>query len=176
MNRYLFKTLLTAITVIFFFCGCKKYTIDVPFIKEVKEKEEKKKEPKSFVSYQATEDINPSIYNRPSPVVVKVFYLTSRTAFDNNDFFVMYNNPKAALGGDLVADEEYIFSPGMTKSMEIKPAENVKFMATIVAYRDLDNSRWKAITKIDPKEDNNILISIKRLSVYMEDNDNVSKK
>lgn len=88
----------------------------------------------------------------------------------------MYNNPKAALGGDLVADEEYIFSPGMTKSMEIKPAENVKFMATIVAYRDLDNSRWKAITKIDPKEDNNILISIKRLSVYMEDNDNVSKK
>ncbi|WP_122746042.1 type VI secretion system lipoprotein TssJ, partial [Pseudomonas viridiflava] len=54
----------------------------------------------------ASDQVNPDLNGRPSPVVVRLFELKHPVAFENADFFSLYEHAKESLAPDMVASEE----------------------------------------------------------------------
>ena len=53
-------------------------------------------------SIQGASELNPSVNQRPSPVLLRVYELKSPTAFNQADFMALYQADQATLGADLV--------------------------------------------------------------------------
>src|SRR5260221_414744 len=58
------------------------------------------------LAYQAANDLNPNVNNEASPLVVTIYQLRSDTAFNNADFFSLYDHPSDTLGRDLIDRKE----------------------------------------------------------------------
>jgi type VI secretion system protein VasD len=100
---------------------------------------------------EAAAGLNPSINNRPSPLVVRVYELKSPTAFNGADFMSLYQRDQAELGADLVGKEEFTLQPGEKRALVKKtlPA-GVQFIGVLAAYRDLDRAQWRAVVPLQP--------------------------
>ncbi|WP_282176035.1 type VI secretion system lipoprotein TssJ [Vibrio nereis] len=101
------------------------------------------------LDFVVSEEVNPDLSGRPSPVVIKVYELSSRTLFENHQFFELYDNPKNVLGPDLINIEEFEFYPGTTHSYDVSMEPGVSYVGVLVAYRDLSNARWREIIEVD---------------------------
>lgn len=123
--------------------------------------------PSTDINFHVSTDINPDFNNRPSPVVVTLFELSSRTAFDTQDFFSLYEDAELKLGPDLIKKQELELQPNKNLSQTLELNKNSRFVGVIVAYRDIDKSRWKAVTEVDPTGYDNININIEKLAVYI---------
>jgi type VI secretion system protein VasD len=101
------------------------------------------------MSVVAGADANPDARKRPSPVVVRVYALKSSAAFDSADFFSLFDKDTATLGADLVQKEEFLMTPGQQKALPFKFEPEVKVIAVMAAFRDLENARWRAVQVLD---------------------------
>ena len=64
--------------------------------------------PSTKLHFKVAADINPDIEGRPSPVIIRVYELASKTVFENQDFFALYDNPEAILRTDLLKKDELL--------------------------------------------------------------------
>ena len=64
------------------------------------------------LNLSASDQVNPDLHGRPSPVVVRLFELKHPVAFENADFFSLYERGKESLAPDLVTSEELELRPG----------------------------------------------------------------
>lgn len=98
--------------------------------------------------YVAAADLNPSVSNRPSPLLVRVYELRSATAFNRADFMALYQSDSSTLAADLVAREETMLQPGETRSFSKVLAPDTRFVAVVGAYRELERSTWRAVVAV----------------------------
>jgi type VI secretion system protein VasD len=117
---------------------------------------------------EASAQVNPDARKRPSPVVVRVYELKSRTQFDATDFISLFERDKDVLGGDLVARDEFVMRPGESKDIKKQPAPETKFLAVLVGFRDLEKSRSRAVIAVEPNKTNRWLIKIDPLAVAIQ--------
>jgi type VI secretion system protein VasD len=127
--------------------------------------------PSTDFHFKVSDHLNPDMDGRPSPVVVKVYELASRTRFINQDFFVLYDSPESVLGVDLLKTEELEFQPGerLEHKMTLSPA--ARYVAIVVAYRDIEKARWKALVEVDPTDYENLYVYMDELAVYIREHD-----
>ena len=92
----------------------------------------------------ASVDVNPDSRNRASPILVRVYALKSTGPFDNADFFSLFEKDQATLGAELVQREELLLKPGDSRLLKMTLAADVKAIAVMGAYRDLERARWRA--------------------------------
>jgi len=104
--------------------------------------------PYDKVLITADKNVNPDINNRPSPVEVKIYELSSRTTFDNLDFDGLFNHPDAQLSDELLSKLVFFLQPNETLKHKIKMQKETSYIAVLAAYRDIDNIRWKHIYKV----------------------------
>jgi type VI secretion system protein VasD len=97
------------------------------------------------VVVQAAADVNPDTRKRASPIVVRVYALKSTAAFDAADFFSLFEKDTATLGAELVQREELLMRPGEEKALPWKLGPEVKAIAVMAAFRDLERSRWRNV-------------------------------
>ena len=57
-------------------------------------------------SIQASADLNPSVSQRPSPLLLRVYELKTAAGFNQADFMALYQSDTATLGADMVSREE----------------------------------------------------------------------
>lgn len=103
------------------------------------------------ITFKADPALNPDSGNRPAPVVVRVYTLRATVAFQSADFFALYDKDQAILADDLVSREELQIRPGEVIPLrrELKP--EMRFIATVAAFRDLERSGWRAVLRLpDP--------------------------
>jgi type VI secretion system protein VasD len=93
----------------------------------------------------ASNDANPDIGGRPSPIVVRVFQLRGAAEFANADFFALYGSEKEALGASLVQREEYVMRPGQRLETQMELAPETRYIGAIAAFRDVNGARWRAL-------------------------------
>lgn len=122
--------------------------------------------PSTDVTFNASADINPDINGRPSPVVVKLFELSSRTIFDTQDFFTLYESAEAILGPDLIKKDELEMQPTQQLEYPMTLNTNTRYIGVIVAYRDIDASRWRSVVEVDPTGYDDVNINIEKIAVY----------
>ncbi|MGD8220001.1 type VI secretion system lipoprotein TssJ [Pseudomonas thivervalensis] len=91
----------------------------------------------------ASDQLNPDLNGRPSPVVVRLFELKHPVAFENADFFSLYERERETLTPDLVASEELELRPGETVELKLGISGDGRYVGVLAAYRDLPHTRWR---------------------------------
>ena len=113
----------------------------------------------------ATFEINPDANDRPSPLVVRVYELKSIDAFNDADFFKLYDEEVATLGGDLLSREEFELTPGEGREIIHNAHEQARFIAVVAAYRNIDQASWRASKALKLNSKNSLIVKIDKLSV-----------
>lgn len=102
------------------------------------------------ITFTAASDINPDEKGRPAPLLVRVYELKADTVFAASDYFSLQANDKALVGTDLLARDEFILKPGEVKTIRRKSHPELNFIGVLAGYRDLAQTDWRAVHKIDP--------------------------
>jgi type VI secretion system protein VasD len=114
---------------------------------------------------KSTSDINPNLDNKPSPLVIRIFELKSIDAFQNNDFFSLYDNESESIGKDILAKNEIEVRPGEKYKYNRDLNVETRYLGVIAAYRNLDNSQWRASIEVPLNKKINITIQLRKLAV-----------
>lgn len=114
---------------------------------------------------QASESVNPSSSERPSPLLLRVYELKTAAAFNAADFMSLYQRDKAELGADLVAKEEFTLAPGESRKFARTLAPDTRFLGVVAAFRDVEHARWRSIVAVQPGKMHTLVIKAGRLSV-----------
>ena len=117
-------------------------------------------------------DVNPDNSGRASPVVVRLFQLRNDGEFATADFFSLYDKEKETLGASFISREEYVLTPGETRTLELAVNPDARFIGALAAYRDIRAAQWRAITR--PPEKKLIELLGKRVLVLNVGKDNLT--
>ena len=96
----------------------------------------------------AVKGLNPDYQGRPSPVKIIVFQLASSDAFASADFFSLFDPDSGVLGGDLLGRTEILLQPGEVRDWNPQFDRETRFVGVIAAYRDIENSQWRATVEL----------------------------
>ncbi|PZR50223.1 type VI secretion system lipoprotein TssJ [Paraburkholderia fungorum] len=113
------------------------------------------------VTLKASVELNPDITGRPSPLAVRLYQLKSASKFANADFFALFDHDSALLGADLLAREDLQIEPGTSRTAVLERAKELRQVAVLAAYRDVDSASWRAVIDVWPAE-------VKRVEVRLE--------
>ncbi|WP_248730573.1 type VI secretion system lipoprotein TssJ [Pseudomonas sp. MWU13-2517] len=100
----------------------------------------------------ATEQVNPDLHDRPSPVVVHLVELRHAVAFENADFFSLYNHAEQVLPKDWVSSEEVELRPGDRLALKLRVGSESRFVGVLAAYRDLPQVQWRLLVPVAPRQ------------------------
>lgn len=106
------------------------------------------------LSLVGSDQLNPDLNGRPSPIVLRLMELKHPVAFENADFFSLYQRPKEALAPDLVTLEELELRPGETRELKVSVQEGSRYVGVLAAYRDLPEANWRYVIAIDAQQRN----------------------
>ncbi len=112
------------------------------------------------LSLQGSDRLNPDLNGRPSPIVIRLLELKHPVAFENADFFSLYQRPKEALSPDLVIQEELELRPGEQRDLKLFVQENSRYVGVLAAYRDLPESSWRFVIPLQHKAQNRIELTL----------------
>ncbi|MFL0987214.1 type VI secretion system lipoprotein TssJ [Vibrio parahaemolyticus] len=125
-------------------------------------------DPYADLEITANHNINPDSNGRPSPVVVYVFELTSNTLFESQDFFSIYEENEKVLGPDLVNRYEISLTPGQKEIYQASMSPKTEYLGIVAAFRDIENSNWRQVIKVDKTGYNTYQISLEDLSLVVQ--------
>lgn len=150
-----FKLFLMSSSLLFLIMGCSTVNKFVP--------------PSTDLKINVSKDVNPDASDRPSPVVMKIFELSSRAIFDTQDFFSLYENPEKQLGPDLLKKDELELQPNSVQEYKMSLNRNTRYVGVVVAYRDIDQARWRAVIEVDPTGYDDINVNVEAIATYMRE-------
>jgi type VI secretion system protein VasD len=116
-------------------------------------------------SLQAAADLNPSVNQRPSPLLIRVYELKSAAAFNQADFMSLYQSDQATLGADLLARDEFTLQPGESRPYSRTMAPETRAIGVFAAYRNLEKARWRVVVPVQPGKSVKLLIRADALAI-----------
>jgi len=96
----------------------------------------------------ASEQLNHDLNGRPSPIVLRLFELRHPVAFENADFFSLYDRARESLPQDLIATQELELRPGEDLALKLRVAPGSRYVGLLAAYRDLPHTRWRHVLSL----------------------------
>jgi type VI secretion system protein VasD len=121
--------------------------------------------PRLSIRIDADTSINPDIRGRPSPVVLRLYALTSLTAFDTADFMSLYSLDRATLGGELIEREELMLEPGEMKVIDKLLPPQARAVGVVAGFRDVQRATWRTSQALIGGRDNSVNVRVQRLGV-----------
>lgn len=152
MKRRVILAIVALMMTLLFGCSVANYVVD----------------PYARLNFNVADNVNPDLDGRASPVIVKIYELSSPTLFENQDFFGLYDEAEKVLGADLILGKEYELAPGGAFEYQVSLAPGVRHVGILVAYRDIDNASWREVIDVEPTKYKNYTIDVGRLAVYVQ--------
>jgi type VI secretion system protein VasD len=91
---------------------------------------------------------NPTPTGQGTPLVIRVYQLSSDAAFGTAEFFQLFNQDQATLKTDLVKKDEYILAPSQTKAATLNPLDTVTEIGIFAAYQNYQTVTWRATVDV----------------------------
>lgn len=113
----------------------------------------------------ASPKLNPSVNQRPSPVLLRVYELKSATVFSSADFMTLFHQDQSELASESLAREEIMVQPGESKSFDKTLAPETRFIGVIAAFRNLEKSNWRSLVAVQPGRKQRLVIKADELAV-----------
>lgn len=114
---------------------------------------------------EADQEININTNGEPSPVVLRVYELKTKSAFEQASFFELLDGDSAKLGADLVAKREFEVKPGEKASFKRDSPTDAKHIGVIAGFREIETAQWRSVVDIVPDRDNAFVIQVTALAV-----------
>lgn len=95
------------------------------------------------IEITAATDINPDLNSSPSPVLVRLFFLSARSNFDNASYDVLFSKQDGGLAGEFITVRDILLAPGAEQRLQLEKTDQVMFIGAVAGYRKLDAIRWK---------------------------------
>lgn len=111
--------------------------------------------------------LNPDASGRPSPVVVRLYELSTASSFNAADFYQLYETPEDTLGADLLAKEQLYVYPGDLRTVARNLKPETQALGLIVAYRFIGSADWRAVVAIEPNQANQLTAELLSLEVSL---------
>jgi type VI secretion system protein VasD len=89
-----------------------------------------------------------------------VYALTRLGAFSGADFYSLFDEETEVLGADFAALDELTLRPSESYSFTRVLDAGVTSIGVVVAYRDIDGSRWRAWTPVVQGQDNTLHVVV----------------
>ena len=77
----------------------------------------------------------------------------------------LYQRDQAELAADMLGKEEFVLSPGETKTFAKTLAADTRFLGVIAAYRDVEHAKWRSVVPIQPGQAQKITVRAGELAV-----------
>jgi type VI secretion system protein VasD len=117
------------------------------------------------LTLNAAPSINPSLDNRPSPVSVRIYELTSLSNFQGAPFFNLLEGDVAALGPELMGKEEVVIAPGATRNVKKELKPTTRFIGLVAFFRDYESGIWRAQAEVKPNQENKLVAEVQTRSI-----------
>lgn len=117
---------------------------------------------------QADQQVNPNESGTPSPVVVRIYELKSLSAFNQAQFFDLFDNDTKVLKADLVAKREMELKPGEKRDLKRETPIETRYIGVVAGFRLGDAAQWRKTAEIVPEEDNVIIVKVTAASISIE--------
>jgi len=126
--------------------------------------------PPTVVDVQANAalDTNLTPDGQGAPVATRVYQLGSKSGLMGAEFFPIYKSDAATLGPDLIKKDEFLLVPGGSKTLNLTPQDPVHAIGVFAAYRDFQNTTWKAAADIPAHKTTTITITLDKAGVKLE--------
>lgn len=98
------------------------------------------------VTIEADQDINRDLNNQPAPVLVRLFFLSGRSNFDNASYEALFSQRDGGIAGELVVVRDVLILPGSKQQIKLEQTPAVSFIGVTAGYRELDSIKWRDIT------------------------------
>ncbi len=116
-------------------------------------------------SIAAAAGLNPSVNDRPSPLLLRIYELRSPTAFNQADFMALYQSDQATLAADLVAREEIMLQPGEMRPFNKQLSPETRFIGVMAVYRNLERATWRAVVAVPPNKTHKLAVRADSLAL-----------
>ena len=118
------------------------------------------------VNISTSADMNPDQNGRPSPIVLYFYNLKSANAFNNAQFFDLYEDSQKTLGADFISQQEIEIAPGKNMQYDSNILTlDTNFVGVLAAYRDLDNAVWQAVIETPINTKTAVQVKLNKLSL-----------
>jgi type VI secretion system protein VasD len=121
------------------------------------------------LTLNGSDELNPDLNGRPSPIVLRLIELKHPVAFETADFFSLYQRPKEALSPDMVVLEELELRPGEQREMKLSVQPGSRYVGVLAAYRDLPESNWRVVIPLQEKERNSSVLTLNAQGIKTQD-------
>jgi len=106
--------------------------------------------------------------NRRNSVVVHVYQLSGRAAFDRADTATFWKDDTAALGTELLEKKDVTMLPDDQQTRNITLVPKVQFIGVVADFMRPETDGWKRIVPIGAVKNNQITIRIKEGQLSIE--------
>ncbi len=113
------------------------------------------------LTLNASDQLNPDVNGRASPLVLRLLELKHPVAFENTDFFSLYERGNDILVQDLVTSEELEVRPGQALDLKLTVEPSSRYVGVLAAYRDLPETQWRYVIAIRAQE-------LTRIDLYLD--------
>ncbi len=117
------------------------------------------------VSITATDDVNPDLQGRPSPIVVHIIELKSVETFNSLDYVSLTDPSGAALGADRLNGTQLVIAPGGFNMQQLEIDAATAAIGIVAGYRDIDNASWRRAVPVVPGETDTVVVSLEQFQV-----------
>jgi type VI secretion system protein VasD len=115
----------------------------------------------------ASDQLNPDLNGRPSPMVLRLLELKHPVSFGRVDFFSLYARPKGSLEPDLVSIEELQLSPGEKLQLKLRVDGESGYVGVVAGYRDLPETKWRHLIEIKSGERNRVDLVLDHAGIHL---------
>jgi type VI secretion system protein VasD len=120
------------------------------------------------LEFETAGDINPNIAGRASPLVVRIYHLTSYSVFRDADFNSLFEKDSEVLGSDLVDKKEIYLKPNEKRTVYFEASEAIHTVGVMAAFRYYHQGQWKAAATVQKNKTNVIYVFIKGDNIQMK--------
>jgi type VI secretion system protein VasD len=100
------------------------------------------------VNLTAADGVNPDSEGRPSPIVTRVYQLSSRDKFALADPIQLIEHDQATLGSDEIGRDEVVLQPGDKHLLTLPRTDNLHFIGIVAAYQAIDQADWREVVSV----------------------------
>lgn len=123
--------------------------------------------PSIDISVASQPNVNPDHTGRPSPVILRIYELRSDLAFQQADFYSLFERYMQVLSADLLSAKELACAPGKPYTISYEPLPETRYIGIISGFRQIERSQWRVIVPVEAKKKNPVLIEVNDTTVFL---------
>ncbi len=100
------------------------------------------------VDLQSNIGLNPNKQGESLPVVVRVYQLTDKGAFQSATFDQIWKQDEGILGNTLLTRSEIILNPSSNNKVELDRHEQAKYVGVVAIFRTPIERKWQDIREL----------------------------